>query len=126
MGIDKLKIINDIKPQDRPSFTYDDFLTRQGDKKKTLERLSSKVLTPTQSKLSFSAHPQQNFKSFDHQPVFKPTIDNTKAVLMRKDSERIFKNPLEELKQKHGAAKRKLSQQEILLKHQKEYKPGFA
>ena len=118
MGIDKLKIINDIKPQDRPSFTYDDVLTRQVDKKKPLERLSSKVLTPTQSKLSFSAHPQQNFKSFDHQPVFKPTIDNSKAVLMRRDSERIFKNPLEELKQKHGA-KRKLSQQEILIQNQK-------
>jgi hypothetical protein len=114
MGIDKLKIINDIKPQDRPSFTDDDVLTRQGDNKQPLERPSSKLLTPTLSKLSFSAHPPPNFKSFNHQPVFKPAaIDNTKAVLMRRESERIFKNPLEELKQKHGA-KRKLSQQEIL------------
>jgi hypothetical protein len=108
MGIDKLKIINDIKPQDRPSFTDDDVLARQGVKKQPLERLSSKLYTPTLSKLSLSAHPPPNFKSFEHQPVFKPTIDNTKAGLMRRDSERIFKNPLEELKQKHGA-KRKLS-----------------
>jgi hypothetical protein len=118
MGIEKLKIINDVKPQDPSSFTDFDVLKRQGDKKLPLERPSSKLLTPTLSKLSFSAHPPSNFKSFNNQQVFKPAIENTKAVLMRRDSERIFKNPLEELKQKHGA-KRKLSQQEILIQHQK-------
>ncbi len=84
MGLDKLKIINDV--------TDDDVTTKQVDKKQPLERPSSKLLTPTLSKLSFSAFPLTNVKSVYHhqQPVIKPPeSENNKAVLMRKDSERI-------------------------------------
>ena len=116
MGFDKLKIINDIKPQERSTFTDDNLITKQDHMKQPLETPSSKMLTPTLSKLSLSACPPSNFKSANFQPPFKPPIDNNKAVLMRKDSERIFKNSNQELKTKHSA-KRKLSQQEILFKN---------